>query len=93
MRTKNSNWHNFVKLCSQLNTAKQLANLFDIFLTTAEKDDIAARYAIVKELLAKEKTQREIAANLKISIAKISRGSNALKIADKEVKGILNSKF
>lgn len=90
---KHNSWHNFIKLCAKLKTEKQWSNLFDIFFTTAEKEDVAARYAIIHELLMGKKTQREIAAKLKISIAKISRGSNALKIADEKIKKILNSEF
>ena len=90
---KHNSWHNFIKLCSKLKTEKQWSDLFDTFFTNAEKEDVAARYEIIRELLIGKKTQREIAAKLKISIAKISRGSNALKIADKKTKEILNSKF
>jgi TrpR family trp operon transcriptional repressor len=47
-------------------------------LTPAETADIAARWALVKEL--KRKTpQREIARDLGISLCKITRGSRELK--------------
>ena len=47
-------------------------------LTPAETADIAARWALVKEL--KRKTpQREIAKDLGISLCKITRGSRELK--------------
>ena len=70
-------WLQFIKLCKQLKTEKELSEFFNLFLTIEEKNDIGARCILVKELLKGKKTQREIAANLKISIAKISRGSNA----------------
>ncbi len=37
------------------------------------------RYLIIKELLQKKKPQRQIAKDLNVSIAKITRGSNELK--------------
>ncbi len=80
------NWHGFVKLCLKMKTEKQLTGLFDLFLTDAEKEDIAVRHAIVGELLLGKKTQRELAKQFKISIAKITRGSNALRIADPKIK-------
>jgi TrpR family trp operon transcriptional repressor len=47
-------------------------------LTPAETADIAARWALVKDLGAKI-PQREIAKNLGISLCKITRGSRELK--------------
>jgi TrpR family trp operon transcriptional repressor len=47
-------------------------------LTPAETADIAARWALVKDLDAKV-PQREIAKNLGISLCKITRGSRELK--------------
>jgi TrpR family trp operon transcriptional repressor len=56
-------------------------------LTPKEKADLKTRILIIKELLKKEKTQRQIAKYLNLSIAKITRGSNELKRTnDKIVK-------
>ena len=88
---KNKSWRNFINLCMRLETEKQLANLFDLFLTNAEKEDIVTRYEIVAELLGGKITQREMAEKLQISIAKISRGSNAIKIADEDIKKIIRT--
>lgn len=54
-------------------------SLLDLFLTAEEKRDVEMRLLIVKELLKGEKTQRQIAKDLSVSIAKITRGSNELK--------------
>jgi TrpR family transcriptional regulator, trp operon repressor len=83
------NWSGFIRLCLALKSDAQFEELFSIFLTRAEKEDIARRFAIVCELLKGEKTQREIAKQFKISIAKITRGSNALKIADAKMLSLL----
>ena len=55
-----------------------IKDFFYCLLTPAEIADIAARWALVKEL--KRKTpQREIARDLGISLCKITRGSRELK--------------
>jgi len=57
-------------------------------LTPAEIADIAARWALVKEL--KRRTpQREIAKDLGISLCKITRGSRELKKPDSAFQRIL----
>jgi len=88
MKTKalTQNWRNFIQLCLAAKTEKELSELFDLMLTNAEKDDLAVRYAIIKELLVSKKTQRELAKTIEISIAKVTRGSNALKIAKPATK-------
>lgn len=88
---KNKSWCNFINLCMRLENEKQFANLFDLFLTNAEKEDISTRYEIIAELLSGKRTQREMAEKLQISIAKISRGSNALKIADEDIKKVISA--
>lgn len=91
-KTKNlSNWQNFLTLCLQEKTEKELELLFDLFLTKAEQEDVALRYDIIKELLSEQKTQRQIAADHNVSIAKVTRGSNALRIADPKIKKIIHN--
>ncbi|HBS51843.1 MAG TPA: trp operon repressor [Coxiellaceae bacterium] len=93
MQTKLSiqNWQKFIKLCLKATAPKQLNELFKLLLTNAEQEDIAARYAIVIGLLSGKKPQRELAKQLKISIAKITRGSNALRIVDPKIKRLILS--
>ena len=69
----------FVTLCLKTNNKNNFALLLELFLTAEEKTDLAMRYLIVKELIKGEKTQRQIAKDLNVSIAKITRGSNELK--------------
>lgn len=72
-------WRSFLNLCLVANDAKILSALFDLFLTSEEKESLALRYLIVEELLKQKKTQRSMAKDLQVSIAKITRGSNELK--------------
>jgi Trp operon repressor len=73
------NWSDFASLLLQTKDRKRFAMICDIFLTTQEKADFALRYAIIKELLKKEKTHREITKHVGSSIAKVTRGANLLK--------------
>lgn len=72
-------WSVFTQLCLASKNEKMLSSLFNLFLTQEEKESIATRCLIVMELLKHEKTQRTIAEDLQVSIAKITRGSNELK--------------
>ena len=72
-------WRTFTKLCLASKNEKMLSSLLDLLLTQEEKESIALRCLIVVELLKKEKTQRDMAEDLQVSIAKITRGSNELK--------------
>lgn len=86
-------WPEFTELCQKMKSENNYTELFEILLTPQEKESIAMRCLIIRELLKKEKTQREIAKHLKVSIAKITRGSNELKRASlpflKYLKSIL----
>lgn len=90
MKTKDAGWQNFLLLCQKESSCENLDELFSFFLTFEEKDQIATRVLLVRELLEKKKTQREIASELNISIAKITRGANLLKTLDNKVKSYLH---
>ena len=66
------------------NNTSSLENLFQFILTHDEREMIATRLALTESLLAKEKSQRQIAADLELSIALITRGSNELKRTDQK---------
>ncbi|AKP72311.1 transcriptional regulator [Piscirickettsia salmonis] len=81
-------WWRFIDLCAGLEK-DQLSQVLKIFLTAAEVDDVSMRTLLVGELLAGKKTQRQIAADLAISITKITRGSNELKRVDSHLRAML----
>lgn len=83
-KNQNKSWHNFLSLFKEAKNSQDLDFLLDIFLTRAEKEDLARRYEILTMLLENKSTQRKIAKALNVSIAKVTRGSNILKSFDKE---------
>ena len=86
-------WRAFIRLCSGFKTEGELKELFDLFFTLEEKEAMAKRYSLVKALLDEKLTQREIAERMGVSISKITRGSNALKIISPTLKGALKRKM
>jgi TrpR family transcriptional regulator, trp operon repressor len=78
-------WDGFIELCLATKDSKSFNLLLDTLLTPEEKENLATRYWILKELLHGAKTQRQLAKDLNVSIAKITRGSNALKRIDKKL--------
>ncbi len=82
-------WKSFLTLCLKAHNTEELSRLLDCFLTIEEKEVIADRFSIIKGLLDEKQTQREMAEKLNVSIAKITRGSNALKSVDPKLKAFL----
>ena len=82
-------WWRFLEMLSKIKDVEVLNEFFLLFLTISEKEEIGNRYWIVKELLEGGKTQREIAEAHKVSISKITRGSNALKISSSGLKKLI----
>ncbi len=85
-------WQLFMKLCLKIEDENQLNELFRFVFTPEECDQLATRALLVRELLNKQ-PQRKIAADLKISISKITRGSNGLKRITPELKKYLLDVF
>ncbi len=93
MDTQQKGWNGFLELCLKAKDKKSLSVLLELFLTHEEQTDLAMRYLIVKDLLKEEKTQREIAKDLNVSIAKITRGSNELKRLNEKLRAFLQQQF
>lgn len=72
-------WKQFLDLSQSMKDEKTLSTLYDLLLTPEEKESIAMRCLIVRALLEEKQTQREIAKDINVSIAKITRGSNEIK--------------
>ena len=89
--TDEDGWRGFLSLCLKAETPKELDELFGLFLTPEEREDLTTRHLIVQELVRGKMTQREMAKNLGVSIAKITRGSNSLKMISKDLRRLLES--
>ena len=85
-------WKSFVQHCMAFKTPRELERFFEVVLTISEREEIPKRLAIVQELLKGEKTQREIAKSLRVSIANITRASNMIKAVPYELKTIVGVK-
>lgn len=81
-----NHWKSFLSLCLKARNTDELSHILDCFLTIEEKNDITDRYKIIHGLLEGKFTQREMAKELNVSIAKITRGSNALKSVNGKLK-------
>lgn len=86
-------WREFLQLCADIGSSEELGKLFDLFLTIEEKETLASRYLIIKALLEGSLTQREISDKFEVSIAQITRGSNAIKIISPKLKDLLKRHF
>ncbi|MBB64461.1 MAG: trp operon repressor [Waddliaceae bacterium] len=87
------NWKALVELFSEVHDPDRMASLLEFFLTLNEKSFLIDRYRLVRELFQAKKSQREIAEELKISISKITAGSNAIKRCPDELKEFLTGYF
>lgn len=86
-------WRAFLELCSKFQQKEELEELFDLFFTLEEKEALSKRHTLVKALLDEKMTQREISEAMRVSISKITRGSNALKIISKQLREALKKKM
>jgi TrpR family trp operon transcriptional repressor len=73
--------------------AEVLDDFFSLMFTPQEYEQLQKRYALIEALITDELPQREISKALQVSIAKITRGSNALKLIDPKLKAILENFF
>lgn len=83
-------WDKFIENCLQMKTTEELHKFFELTLTVSEWEKIGARYLILAELISGNKTQREIAADLGVSIFNVTRGANQLKRIDEESKALIS---
>lgn len=86
-------WTKFLELCHEAESIENLAQIMAFFLTYEEKEHVADRMIIIENLLNANCSQRVLAQKFGISIAKITRGSNALKTLDAEIKNQLKVKL
>ncbi|MBI3236219.1 MAG: trp operon repressor [Chlamydiales bacterium] len=86
-------WKGFKKLCEEAVKEGHLEALLKLFLTLEEQENLSLRFVILKSLIENKKPQREISRDLHLSISKITRGSNALKILDPDFEVFLKKQI
>ena len=82
-------WRHFIERLAHLKKSDEVNDYLDLFLTHAERRHLGLRFLIIQELVKGEKTQRKMAESLGVSIAKITRGSNALKSISSKLRRFL----
>ena len=87
--TSEDGWSPLLDLLAKVDHPKKMKKLLNLFLTIEEKETLASRYLIVKALLEGQLTQREISDHYEVSISQITRGSNALKTTDGDIKKLI----
>ena len=91
--TVEAGWKGFKKLCEEAVKEGHLDSFFKLFLTLEEQEDLSLRFEILKCLIDNKKPQREISKDLHLSISKITRGSNALKILNPDFEAFLKKRM
>ena len=86
---KDEHWQKVVALLNGQTDQQALQAVLSVLLTAEERDAIGSRLAIMQALLAKQETQREISTRLGVSIAKVTRCSNYLKMLDGTEKQLI----
>ena len=76
------------RLVSEIGTPREAEKVLEDLLTPQELEVIAERLQIVK-LLLKGATQREVAAELGVSISKVTRGAHVLQYGTGALNKIL----
>lgn len=79
MSAPDSGWADFLTLCLDSEQPEALDAVLRFFLTSEERHQIGLRVELIRALIKADKTQRDIAKSLEVSIATITRGSNMLK--------------
>ncbi len=85
-------WQELLEVFLNQKNKDDMELFLQTILTLSEKTEFVNRYRIIKELLESTKTQREIASDLKVSIANVTRGSNLLKSSKINLSRIFNIK-
>lgn len=86
---RSSGWKRFIKLTQSTESSAELEEVLIALFTPEEKQQLALRVELIRELLKGEKPQRDIAQQLGVSIATITRGSNMLKTIRPKLKEFL----
>ena len=86
------NLSEIIEIFSSTTDKREMRSLFEDVFTDAEREDIAKRWYIFKELY-KGTPQRRIAKDMEVSLCKITRGSKTLKRDDSVIKRVLSDLY
>ncbi|MDD5475628.1 MAG: Trp family transcriptional regulator [Syntrophales bacterium] len=78
-----------VEIFAGITDQNEMERLFREIFTEKERSVLALRWKLLKDLHA-GRTQRSIAADHRISLCKITRGSKLLKAKESVIRGILD---
>lgn len=81
--------HQWLQLAKKAETLCVLDEFLRLFFTPQECEQLEKRYLLIDALMHDQCSQRAIAKELNVSIAKITRGSNALKHISPKLKNML----
>ena len=82
-------WEEVINLLGRQPDSQALSSVLSLLLTAEESEAVGSRLAIMQALIAGQESQRDIAARLGVSIAKVTRGSNYLKTLDNTEKRLI----
>lgn len=82
-------WRQLIGLFCKMQDPVEMEKLLLLFLTINEREYLVDRFRIIRALLQGTLTQREIAEQCHVSIAKITAGSNELKRTPVELKEMI----
>lgn len=86
---KDPEWKQLVQLFSKVKDPEIMNQMFYLFFTMGEREDLLGRYQIIRTMLMTDLTQREISEKLGQSISKITMGSKAVQVISDELKEYL----
>ena len=86
------NLSEIIEIFSSTTDKREMRSLFEDVFTDAEREDIAKRWYIFKELY-KGTPQRKIAKDMEVSLCKITRGSKTLKNDQSVIKRVLSELY
>ena len=80
-----------MEVCSGITDVDEMYRLLNELMSESEMDDLVKRWKLMEELMA-GKTQRTIAAELGVSLCKITRGSRVLRQKNSASRDIIKER-
>jgi TrpR family trp operon transcriptional repressor len=87
-----TDYDDLIKIFTEIKDENLMKQLFEEMFTSGEQKDFTLRWNLMKDLY-RGIPQREIAANYKISLCKITRGSKILKQKGSYCRKILSDRY